>query len=181
MTFRLIVSLCCLFFALAGRPVVAQTIDNLSSLDFGSFDFALSHNVTIQLATNGSLSVIGSGAVSNGGESVGHIRITSPDTGLLNIKCSATAVLSDPTAVDLTIDQIEMAVNTGTSFGNAFACHGTGAGAAPAVIIDVSALNDPDIYIGGQVVVNNVSSFPSDRTYSTVGAGSPISFSIVVQ
>lgn len=163
------------------KPIYAQVVDTLSSVQFGSFDFDTSYNAAIQLATNGNLGVVGSGIVSNGGEAVGHLRITSPDTGLVDIKCSSTAVLSDPTATDLTIDSIEIAVNTGVVFGNGNSCNGVGAGDSVAVTVDMDALPDPDIYIGGQIVINGAITLPTDQTYSTSGAGTPISFSVVVQ
>ncbi|MGH1457076.1 MAG: hypothetical protein ACRBDI_09865 [Alphaproteobacteria bacterium] len=159
----------------------AQTIDNISGLGLGSFDFDTAYNATIRLATNGDLGIVGSGIVSNGGEVVGHIRITLPDTGLVDVKCSSTAILAGSGATDLTISNIEIAVNMGTTFGSANACNGVGGGDGVAVTVDMDALPDPNIYIGGEVVINSAITLPSDRAYSTGGAGTPITFSVVVQ
>ncbi len=175
--FLLILSVC----GFIPQLCTAQTIDSVSDLGFGSFDFDTSYNATIQLATNGDLGIVGSGIVSNGGESVGHIRITLPDTGLVNVKCSSTGVLAGAGASSLTISNVEIAVNAGTNFGSANPCNGVGAGDGVAVIVDMDALPDPDIYIGGEIVINSAITLPSDRNYSTGGAGSPITFSVVVQ
>ncbi len=161
--------------------VRAQVVNTISDLGFGSFDFDTSYNATIQLATNGTLNISGSGIISNGGETVGQIRITSPDTGLVDVKCTSTAVLSDPTATDLTISSIEIAVNAGVALGAGDACNGIGGGDAVAVTIDMDALPDPDVYVGGQIVINSAITLPTDHTYSTSGAGTPITISVVVQ
>jgi hypothetical protein len=161
--------------------VRAQVFDDVVDLGFGSFDFDTSYNATIQLATNGVLNISGSGIVSNGGETVGQIRITSPDTGLVDIKCTSSAVLSDPTASDLTISSIEIAVNAGVALGAGDACGGIGAGDPVAATIDMDALPDPYVYIGGQIVINGVITLPTDHTYSTNGAGTPVTISVVVQ
>lgn len=169
---------CCFLCPFAVR---AQVIDSVSDLAFGSFDFDTSYNATIQLATNGTLNISGSGIISNGGESVGQIRITSPDSGLVDVKCSSTAVLSDATATDLTISSIEIAVNSGVALGLADSCNGTGGGDGVAVTIDMDALPDPNVYIGGQIVINSAVTLPTDHTYSTSGGGSPVTISVVVQ
>lgn len=170
-----------LSFVMFSSVVRAQVVNNISDLGFGSFDFDTTYNATIQLATNGSLNIIGSGIVSNGGETAGQIRITSPDTGLVDIKCSSSAVLSDPTATDLTISSIEISVNSGVSFGSGDACNGVGAGDAVAVTVDMDALPDPNIFIGGEIVINSAITLPTDHTYSSSGAGTPVTLSVVVQ
>tara|TARA_R110002072_G_scaffold99644_1_gene219165 strand:+ start:937 stop:1488 length:552 start_codon:yes stop_codon:yes gene_type:complete len=159
----------------------AQTINTISSLDFGSFDFATSYNATIQLGSNGNIAIIGSGIVSNGGEAAGQIRITLPDTGIVDVKCAVQAVLYDASATDLTIDNIELSVNMGVAFGAGNSCQGLGGGDGVAVSIDMDALPDPNVYIGGEIVINTPITVPNDHTYSTVGAGTPIMLSVVVQ
>lgn len=170
-----------LLLILSASPVQAQTINNIADLAFGSFDFDTSYNATIQLATNGSLNIVGSGIISNGGENAGQIRITLPDSGLVDVKCASSAVLSDPSATDLVIDNIEISVNNGVAYGAGNACNGIGAGDAVAVTVDMDALPDPDIYIGGRIVINSAITLPTDHTYSSSGSGTPVRFSIVVQ
>lgn len=166
------------FFSAATQ---AQVLDSVSDLAFGSFDFNTAYNATIQMATNGNLSVSGSGVTSNGGEAAGHIRITSPDTGIVDVKCVQTAVLSDATATDITIESIEIAVDAGVAFGAGNACNGVGGGDAVVVSVDMVAFPDADIYIGGEINVATPMTLPTDKTYSTGGAGTPIMLSIVVQ
>lgn len=170
-----------IFFGVGVLPVRAQTIDNVSDVAFGDFDFDTSFNATVQLGTNAGLSVSGSGVVSNGGEAVGHLRITTPDTGIVDVKCTQTAVLSDVTATDITIENIEIALDVGVAFGAASACQGVGGGDAVAVSVDMVAFPDADLYIGGEFSVTSPMSLPIDHTYATSGTGTPIMLSIVVQ
>lgn len=159
----------------------AQVIESVSGVDFGSYDFSTSYNVKIQLGTDGNAALIGSGVASNGGEAAGQIRITSPDTGIVEIKCAATAQLTDPTATSLTIENIEIAVNTGVVFGNGDACQGIGGGDGIAATIDMDAIPDPNVYIGGEIVISGAITLPTDHVYNTTGTGTPIVLSIVIQ
>lgn len=161
--------------------VMAQVIESVSDINFGSYDFSSSYNVQIQLGTDGNASVIGTGVSFNGGESAGQIRITSPDTGIVEIKCGATAQLTDPTATSLTIENIEIAINTGVSFGNGSACHGVGGGDAIAAIIDIDAIPDPNVYIGGEISISGAITLPTDHVYNSTGTGTPVALSIVIQ
>tara|TARA_R110001592_G_scaffold29350_17_gene106735 strand:+ start:2006 stop:2557 length:552 start_codon:yes stop_codon:yes gene_type:complete len=159
----------------------AQTINTVSGINFGAYDFATTFNVRIQLGTDGNASLTGSGASFQGGEAAGHIRITSPDTGIIEIKCTTTAQLFDPTATTLTIENIEISVNTGAPFGDGNACNGLGGGDATAATIDMDALPDPDVFIGGEITLSSPITLPADHSYSTTGSGTPIMLSIVIQ
>ena len=159
----------------------AQVVNTLSSVDFGSFDFATNYNGRIQLGTNGNVQTTGFGISSNGGETAGHLQVTAPGTGIIDIKCATTATLADPVGTDLTIVNIEIAVNTGVAFGSANACNGLGGGDAIAATIDLDALPTPNIYIGGEIVISTPITLPTDKMYSTTGAGTPIMLSIVTQ
>ena len=160
---------------------MAQTIESVSDINFGSYDFSTTYNVQIQLGTDGNASVIGTGVAFNGGETAGQIRITSPDTGIVEIKCTTTAQLTDPTATSLTIENIEIAVNTGVSFGNGNACHGIGGGDSIAATIDMDAIPDPNVYIGGEISIPSPITLPADHIYNTTGTGTPVTLSIVIQ
>ena len=166
---------------LAPSGIRAQVIQSISDMDFGSYDFSTSYSVQFQLGTNGNLNVVGTGVVFNGGESAGQIRITSPDTGIIEIKCTNIAELTDPTATSLAIQNIEIAVNTGVPFGSGNTCDGIGAGDNIATTIDMDANPDPDVYIGGQVIILSPITLPTDHVYNTSGTGTPITMSVVIQ
>ena len=159
----------------------AQVINTISFVDFGSVDFATTYNARIQLGTDGSVQISGFGMTSNGGETAGHVRITLPDTGIVEVKCVSEAVLTDPTATSLTIENIEIAVASGVTFGSGISCQGIGAGDAVTTTIDMDALPDPDVFIGGEIIVSSPITLPADRVYNTTGSGTPITLSIVVQ
>ncbi len=165
-------------YAPANAQVVVNTI---STVSFGSLDFGNTYSARIQLGTNGDLNVVGSGIIANGGEAAGHIRITSPDTGIIDIKCTTTAAMHGQGATNIAMESIELSVNIGRAFGTASACDGLNPGDNVAVSIDMDALPDPDVYIGGEVVIPTQIFLPSDKIYSTTGTGSPIVLSIVVQ
>ena len=173
-----------MFFMLgfaAPYPLFAQTVSVISDMDFGQYDFAETFNVRLQLGTDGNAQVVGSGVSFGGGERAGQIRITTPDTGIVEIKCSNTAELYDASATTLTIENIEISVNVGVAFGSGSACNGLGAGDAVATTIDMDAIPDPDVYIGGEVIISSPVTLPSDQGYSTTGSGTPMMLSIVVQ
>jgi len=169
--------LCCV----TPQYLFAQTVSVISDMGFGQFDFSQTFNVRLQLATNGNMQVIGSGVSFNGGENAGQIRITTPDTGIVEIKCADTALLYDAAATNLTIENIEISVNTGVAFGAGDSCNGLGAGDAVAATIDMDAIPDPNVYIGGEIIVSSPITLPPDQGYSTTGSGTPIMLSIVVQ
>lgn len=107
--------------------------------------------------------------------------MVSPATGIIEIRCATTAVLADPTATSLTIENIEVAVNTGTTFGSGSACNGSGGADPVATTVDLDALPTPNIFIGGEIMFSGPITLPTDKTYSTSGSGTPIRVSIVVQ
>lgn len=165
-----------------GSPFArAQVINLISSVDFGSVDFAATYNARIRLGTDGNVSISGFGMTSNGGGTAGHIRITLPNTGIVEVKCVTSALLSDATATDLTIENIEIAVTTGVAFGSGISCQGTGGGDSVTTTIDMDAIPDPNVFIGGEIVISTPITLPTDHVYNTTGSGTPIMLSVVVQ
>lgn len=165
-----------------GLTTRAQTISTLSGLDFGDFDFATTYSGAIQLATNSTLNTTGSGISYNGGAARGHIRVTAPVTGIIDIKCTTTAqMVSPPDADPFDIDQIELAVTTGVAFGSGDTCNGLGGGDAVATTIDLDANPTPDIYIGARINIPTPITLPASHSYTTTGTGTPVMLSIVIQ
>ena len=162
--------------------VYAQVVINTTAnIDFGRVDFAASHNGNIRLGTNGNVSTTGFGLASRNDGNAGSARVTSPDTGILEVKCSATGELVDPVATNLNITNVEIAINTGVNFGSGIACGGTQPADPVVTTLDMDALGDPDILIGGEIAVSGPITLPPDKVYSTSGGGTPIGLSIVVQ
>ncbi len=177
----LLLVLCLSIIRLETNNACAQTINLIASADFGSFDFDTTYNAQLKLGTDGNITISGSGIVSNGGEIAGHIRITLPNTGIVEIKCPTQATLTDPTATTLTIQNIEIAVNTGVAFGSGITCLGSGGGDPVTTTIDMDALPDPDVFIGGEIDISSAITLPADHVYNTTGTGTPITLSIIVQ
>lgn len=173
--------LCLTVIVVGTFSVWAQVINTISSVDFGSVDFAATYNARIQLGTDGNVAISGFGMTSNGGETAGHLRITLPDTGIVEVKCVSEALLTDPTATSLTIENIEISVASGVAFGSGISCQGIGAGDAVTTTIDIDALPDPDVFVGGEIIISSPITLPADRVYNTTGSGTPITLSIVVQ
>lgn len=163
------------------HSVHAQTIDWVSDMNFGLLDFGQTYNARIQLGTNGNLSVVGTGIAAGGGETAGRVRITLPDTGIVDIKCSSQAQLYDATATTLTVENIQISVGSGTGFGTGLLCGGTGMGDPVVTSIDMSAIPDPEVFIGGEIVINAPITLPNDHVYNTSGGGVPVTISVVVQ
>ena len=173
-----------LALSISARALVthAQTINTISSIDFGDFDFATTYNGTIQLGTNDTLNTTGSGISYNGGATRGQIRVTAPGTGIIDVKCATTAqMVSPPSADPFDIDQIELAVTTGVAFGSGNSCNGLGGGDAVATTVDLDANPNPDIYIGARINIPTPITLPASHSYTTTGTGTPVMLSIVVQ
>lgn len=171
----------CFALFLAGGAF-AQIVTSTNALvDFGRFDFAASHNGVIQLGTDGNVNVSGFGIAARNNGNAGRVQITSPDTGTLELRCAVSGLLVDPSATDLTISNIEVAVNTGVVFGSGLACGGALLADPVVALLDMDSLGDPDILIGGQVIVPGTITLPPDQGYVTTGTGTPIRLSIVVQ
>lgn len=174
----------CLLFTLTCfiHETYAQivTSDN-TSISFGTIDFADTHNGNIQLGTDGQVNATGYGLSARNNGNAGSIKITEPNTGIIDVKCASSAQLIDSVAPSLDIQNIEIAINTGVSFGNGIACQGLLPANPVTTTIDMDALPDPDILVGGEVVINNISPLPTDRVYSTSGGGSAIRLSITIQ
>ncbi len=157
------------------------SVSSLTDMDFGAIDFAGAYSGSIRLGTNGDVTVTGFGLVVANEGNAGSIRIDTPDTGIVEVKCTTTGELVGASATSLTITNVEIAMNSGTVFGAASQCVGTGAGDASAIDVDMDAFPDAIILIGGEISILGLISLPSDRHYNTGGSGTPISLSLVVQ
>lgn len=163
-------------------PASAQvSISSLADMDFGAVDFATVYSGSVRLATNGDVTVTGSGLVLSSGGNAGHLRVDTPLTGIIDIRCATSGTLVSPSATSLTISNVEIAVNSGQAYSDGEECFGSGLGDAVAESIDLDSLPTPNIYIGGEIVIPGAITLPPNRTYSTSGSGTPITLSIVVQ
>lgn len=160
----------------------AQIVTNTNAnMDFGKIDFSDTHNGTVQLGTDGNVQTSGSGMVARNDGNAGRVKITQPDTGIIDVKCATSGELVDSFAPSLDIQNIEIAVNTGVVFGSGIACLGILPANPVTTSIDMDVLIDPDVLIGGEVPITNISPFPVDNLYSTSGGGTPIRLSITIQ
>lgn len=157
------------------------SVSSLSDMDFGAIDFAGAYSGSIRLGTNGDVTVTGFGLVVANSGSAGSIRIDTPDTGIVEVKCTTTGEMVGAGATSLTISSVEIAMNSGAAFGGASLCQGIGAGDSSAIDVDMDSFPDAIILIGGEISIPGAITLPSDRHYNTTGSGSPISLSLVVQ
>ena len=163
-------------------PVYAQvTVNTLANVDFGRVEFAPSYSANIQLGTDGNVSVTGFGIVSDNDGNAGEIEVTMPNTGIVEVKCAQTAQMVSPSATPLGITNIEIAVNTGVVFGSATSCQGAAIADPVTLTLDMDALTDPNIFVGGEIAIPGIITLPPNMMYSSSGGGTPISLSLVVQ
>lgn len=156
------------------------TLNGLADMDFGNVDFAATYSGSVQLGTNGTVQTTGFGISSTDNGNAGQVRVTFPDTGIVELKCAQTAQMISPPATALNITNMEVAVNTGVAFSNGTACQGT-AGADPVTLtLNMAILGDPDIFIGGEISIPGPISISGLQNYSSSG-GTPIRLSFVVQ
>ncbi len=162
-------------------PALGQTVNTIANMNFGSVTFAPTYNARIQLGTDGNVQISGSGIVTNGGENAGQVRVVLPDSGIIHVKCAKQASLKAPSASTLQIQNIEIAVNSGVNFGSGSTCNGVASGDSAALTVDLVAVPDPNILIGGEIVISSPIVLSGTASYSTSGSGTPVRLSIVVQ
>lgn len=163
-------------------PAWAQiTLNKNSDMHFGKVEYSSSHNGAVRLGTNGNVSVIGSGLVYVSGGNAANVSVTAGNSDVIEIKCDTSGTLTpDGGGSELTIENTEVAINSGTAFGSGQECHGIGGADQPAATVDLSVTANPTILIGGEVVIpaNELSALE----YSTGNAGgSPITLSVTFQ
>lgn len=164
------------------NPAQAQiTLNKNSDMHFGKVEYSSAHNGAVRLGTNGNINVIGSGLVYVSGGAAANVSVTAGNSDVIEIKCDTSGTLTpDGGGSELSIENIEVAINSGTAFGSGQECHGTGGADQPATTVDLSVTSNPTILIGGEVVIpaNELSALE----YSTGNAGgSPITLSVIFQ
>ena len=123
----------------------------------GSSDF-------VQLATNGTVSYAGTAFSGNTAGQAADVDIVGDNVSAVNVSCSTGATLSDGTNT-LSIDQMQLSMNTGDAFGSAdHTC--AGLGTTPLA----HTLDGTDtILMGGRIVGN--SGTVASGVYNTTNAG----------
>ena len=139
-----------------------------ADLNFGVIDFASSHAGNLELGTNGILDVSAGGLAADSNAQAGSFTITSPETGVITIKCTASGRMQLGN-LDLPINDTEVAINIGQPFGQGTACQGIRESDQPAAVIDLSLTPTPNILIGGRVDIS--SNELTSGTYDTSAIG----------
>lgn len=163
--------------------LLAQTVTLVknSNLSFGFLDYATVHSGSLRLGTNGVMSIIGgTGLSSDGNTTAGNVTVTTPSSGVVEVKCTTSAKLKNGNK-SLDLINPEIAVNSGVAFGSGSACQGNKKNSPAAAVIDLAANPNPNILIGGRI------DLPANAlvsgTYSTAGGGGskPLTLTVIIQ
>ena len=172
----------CIAFLTSPSAAFAQfVLSNPSDVTFGSIAFSTSYSGSLRLGTDGNLTIIGSGMVSSNDSQAGHVIITSPDSGIVEIKCRATGQMIAPGATTLDIVDTEISVDTPQVFGSGDACGGTTGASPVAATVNLATNPDPDIFIGGRINIPGPITLPGNVSYSSIGGGQAITLSFTLQ
>ena len=147
---------------------------------FGDLDYEAIHSGQVQLGTDGTaaLSVAAVGLTLAGTPAAGDVDVSGNNTSTIEISCDAGGTLTDGGGNSLTLQNVEIAIDTGVAFGAGTACAGVG---TVSTTVDLSLNNTPKILMGGEIDTG-VSAITSDATYSTANAaGSPVTLRVVYQ
>lgn len=166
---------------LSGKSFAQITVNSSADMDFGTVEYSSIHSGTVRLGTNGSTSITGAGLVYVQGGSAGNVSISAGNSGILEIKCETSGTLPPlGGGSSITLANTEISVNTGTNFGSGQECNGIGAGDSPAATVDLSSSPDPNIFVGGEIIIPS-NALTSTNYSSNNAGGSPITLRITFQ
>ncbi len=161
----------------------AVTVANNADIDFAGIDFVSgAHSGTVELGPDGNAATGGGsvGLTLTGTAVAGELAVTS-SANTLEVTCDATAIISDATT-NLTITTVVWDLSNAANYGAATnTCGGLGVGA---VTIDTGAINDPTLYVGGELTIGaNALDATSGSTAldTSTGTGNPVTFRLVFQ
>ncbi len=156
------------------------TLTKNSDIFFGSLDYDATHSGTLQLGTDNNITLIGgSGIAHDGSSTVGSITAGGTPADVIEVKCTATGNMKLQGS-SMSVQNTEIAIDSGVAFGSGFACQGVRNNNPPATTVDLAVNPSPVILIGGETIIpaNGLAS----GTYVTFGQGtSPITIRVIFQ
>ena len=156
------------------------TLNKTADMFFGVISFDTTHSGTIQLGTNGSVSIIGGvGIAHDGGGNSGTVGVTGSVADVIEIKCDTTGKLRNSNNT-LNMQNVEVAIDTGVVFGSGNSCQGIKNNDAAAITVDLAVNPTPTILIGGELSVTS-NSLVSGTYDSQNGGGKAITVRVIYQ
>ena len=158
----------------------AQSVQfgSAAGMHFGLIEFATPHMGDITLGSNGGVSLTGTGLIYQGNAVPGQISITG-NTGVVEVKCEATATLGG--ANTLSITNIDISPYSGVAPGAGTPCQGIGGADPTAVVLDLGSTPNPRLYFGGKLNIPMNGLSVSGRYESNASGGDPVTISAVFQ
>ncbi len=160
----------------------AVAIAKSADIDFGGVDFVGGHSGTLELGPDGNIA-LGGGSLNltlTGTPTAAQLDVTSA-VGTIEITCDATAIIDDAASTALTLTTVKWDPTAATYGAAANTCGGVGVGA---VAIDTAVSNNPSLYIGAELTINNndLNGSSGGTPFDTsTGTGDPITFRVVFQ
>ena len=160
----------------------AITLSKISDMNFGIVEYDTAHSGQIQLATDNGVSLSGSssGLTLPGGitSSAAKVDVSGDSQSTVEISCDSAGTLSDGDAHTLALQNVELAIDSGTSYGSGTPCAGVGVTSAA---VDLATNPSPTILLGGAVDAGP-NSITVSSAFSTANAGgNPVKLRVVYQ
>ncbi len=157
------------------RAAITMTVNN--DIDFTTGTNLIEYGSPtgsdfVTLATDGDIGVTGTEFSAPATGQVGDVTFAGDGASSVDITCEVDATLEESGGATVTMDNIEFAIDTGTTAGGANACAGLGTSAVSHTLDGTDAL-----LIGGRLVGDATI---TDGVYSTTtGSGDPVTFRVV--
>ena len=159
----------------------AISVTATQQMSFGIIEYDPSHDGSLELATDGSISLGGSSTglnVAGGSPAPAQISLNGDGTSLIEVSCMNTGTLSNGSGQFLNLQNVEIAIDAGVAFGSGSACNGLGTSIS---VVDLSINAAPIIFVGGEIDLSN-DAIVSSASYSTTSSGgSPVTLRFIYQ
>ena len=164
------------------RTRVALSVGQTVEMNFGLIDYSPTHSGYLRLGTDGTLALGGGAAgiiLDDTAAAAGRLPVSGDSQSNIEISCDAAGTLGDGNGNQLSLINVEHAIDTGAPFGSGTAC--AGLGISP-TIFDLSSNPAPLILLGGEIDLSG-NAIAASGTYDAAGAmgGSSIMVRVVYQ
>lgn len=158
----------------------AISLTKNTDMDFGLVEYDSVHSGSIQLGTNGTVTLSGATGLTLGAASTtaGDVDVSGDGNSVVEISCETGGTLTDGGSNTLTLSATEIAIDTGAAAGSGTSCAGL---ASVATTVDLSVNATPKILMGGTLDVG-ADAIDGSFSYDTAAAGGdPVTLRVVYQ
>lgn len=157
----------------------AISVDKNTDINFGMIDYMPSHQGTIQIGTDNTISFdqVTGLATSGGTPTASDMDVVGAVGEVIDISCDSSATLSNSNGDTLPLSALEFAIDAGVPYGDGVSC--TGLGQSVATVTFASA-TPRKIFMGGELTVG-INGIASDGVYTSALGSGPVKMRFVYQ